>query len=220
MYSIGKNANNIISVTNIATFIYGRNNIDDGGTNHMKNRNRHGKGRKRLKAVVGLLFVLILVCSLPLAAVGFSSYTKKIPDGGASYSCNTCHTGSALNDFGVDFKDNSKKYDDVLGARDSDGDGFTNDEEFNAETVTNPGDPLSYPGANNTNATTNHTAEDSSAFIGPLDMKIVVPFFFSVMFTVVIGGLIGLVVAEFTVTTVRRARRRNRKLSKKDDKDG
>lgn len=76
---------------------------------------------------------------------------KKIPDKGKNFGCGTCHIkpkgGGKRNPFGKDYKKIGLKakdnYTDELGKLDSDGDGFTNDQEFDAGT--NPGDAKSKP---------------------------------------------------------------------------
>ena len=76
---------------------------------------------------------------------------SKLPDGGKNFSCATCHInprgGGARNPFGKDYQKigvpAGDKYTPALGEMDSDGDGFSNDQEFVAGT--NPGDPASKP---------------------------------------------------------------------------
>ena len=71
----------------------------------------------------------------------------KLPDKGEKFSCGTCHVnpngGGARNAFGKDYaKVGMKagdKYTKDLGEMDSDEDGISNDQEF--EAGTNPGDP-------------------------------------------------------------------------------
>lgn len=74
--------------------------------------------------------------------------TEKIPK---NLGCGTCHLaprgGGELNAFGKDFErlaiPAGEKYTEELGALDSDGDGFTNDQEFAAGT--HPGHTDSKP---------------------------------------------------------------------------
>lgn len=74
-----------------------------------------------------------------------------LPDKGEKFGCAACHLkregGGARNAFGQSWEKvvlkAGDKYTDKLGAMDSDGDGFTNDQEFSAGT--NPGDPKSKP---------------------------------------------------------------------------
>jgi hypothetical protein len=166
----------------------------------MKRKNRMKRTARYQKILLICFAGLILLLASTLTAFGFSSYSNKLPDNAENYSCSTCHSGSKLNEFGVDFEENEKKCDDSLMSMDSDGDGFTNEEEFNAESPTNPGDANSYPGTNDTTNTT-VIKVDTSAFIGPFDMKFFVPFFFGIITVVVIGSLIGLVAAELVVSS-------------------
>jgi hypothetical protein len=76
---------------------------------------------------------------------------EKLPDQGKNFKCRTCHIsrfgGKKLNPFGNDYKrlglQAGDNYTDELGALDSDGDGFSNSQEFGANT--HPGDPKSRP---------------------------------------------------------------------------
>ena len=75
----------------------------------------------------------------------------KIPDGGKNFGCATCHVsvngGGPLNSFGSDYEkfaiEAGDLYTQFLGQLDSDHDGFTNDQEFTADT--HPGDANSKP---------------------------------------------------------------------------
>jgi hypothetical protein len=79
----------------------------------------------------------------------YPDFMMDLPDEGRSEKCAYCHVstngGGEINDFGNDFKLNDNKYNNNLSALDSDGDGFTNKDEFEAKPSTNPGDPDSYP---------------------------------------------------------------------------
>lgn len=74
-----------------------------------------------------------------------------LPDKGANFGCATCHIspagGGARNAFGRDWEaiaiPKGDKYVPELASKDSDGDGFTNDEEFKAGK--HPGDANSKP---------------------------------------------------------------------------
>lgn len=98
----------------------------------------------------------LLVCLLAIIApflLARAFRLEKLPDGGKNFSCGTCHInpagGGARNKFGADYEriaiPAGDKYTDDLAKLDSDGDGFTNTEEFSANPVTNPGDSNSHP---------------------------------------------------------------------------
>jgi len=67
------------------------------------------------------------------------------------FGCGVCHVnpngGGARNSFGEEYAkialNSGETYTDLLGAKDSDADGYTNDQEFKAGT--HPGDPASKP---------------------------------------------------------------------------
>jgi len=73
----------------------------------------------------------------------------KLPDTGKNFGCGTCHVNprgrGPLNAFGSDYQKIAipagDSYISEVKGLDSDGDGFTNDQEFDAKT--NPGDPKS-----------------------------------------------------------------------------
>jgi len=75
----------------------------------------------------------------------------KVPETGEAFRCLLCHVKSVgrlpLNPFGKDYEKIAipagETYTKELGELDSDGDGFTNDQEF--ESKTNPGKPESKP---------------------------------------------------------------------------
>lgn len=108
--------------------------------------------RKNTKKVSILLAVALLgtaVAFLSSEAIGLPSYKNELPDGGENFDCAYCHepSGETKTQFGEDFKSNGNAYDEALASLDSDGDGYTNEEEFSSDPVTNPGDMYSYPGA-------------------------------------------------------------------------
>jgi hypothetical protein len=104
-----------------------------------------------------LLFVLVIFISLIFSLTLFSIASSrpfrigKIPDKGKGFGCATCHIssrgGGPKNSFGSDYENIAikagEKYTADLGKKDSDGDGYTNDQEFEART--HPGDPDSKP---------------------------------------------------------------------------
>jgi hypothetical protein len=175
--------------------------------------NRQTRAWRWGKGLLLATILLSLIFSVTLSAIGYSSYNKKLPDGGSGFSCTTCHEGNNLNEFGVDFMDNGNKYDDVLAARDSDGDGFTNAEEFGAESPTNPGDNASYPGSNTTG---NNTGDDvdTSAYLGPIEMKSFVATFYTIIIPLIIGVMVVLVIAEGILAARNRLKERKTKSEK------
>jgi hypothetical protein len=84
--------------------------------------------------------------------------------------------------------------------KDSDGDGFTNGDEYDADPMTNPGDAGSYPGANHTgNSTSNITSstlDDTSARIGPVDMRDVVSTIYAIAIPLFVVIFIALIAVE------------------------
>ena len=103
--------------------------------------------------VYALTVFMSLIFSLALFSTASSRSFRigRIPDKGKGFGCATCHInsrgGGARNSFGSDYEKIAikagEKYTGDLGKKDSDGDGFTNDREFEART--HPGDPNSKP---------------------------------------------------------------------------
>ena len=99
-----------------------------------------------------LFFLIpILLLLIPLPAIGRAFRLNFLPDEGENFGCATCHInaggGGPRNPFGQDWEAiaiaRGDKYVPDMAERDSDGDGFTNDEEF--EAGTHPGDSESKP---------------------------------------------------------------------------
>ncbi|MBN1847126.1 MAG: hypothetical protein JW932_00925 [Deltaproteobacteria bacterium] len=101
---------------------------------------------------VGRIFIFMGLFSF-FSSPGFGKpfRLEKIPDQGKNFKCRTCHVsrfgGKEFNPFGNDYKrlglQAGDNYTEELGALDSDGDGFSNKQEFDAKT--NPGNPKSKP---------------------------------------------------------------------------
>ena len=95
------------------------------------------------------LFLLVLIVTLSLLPVSVSArpeYAKDIPLELKNY-CVVCHTqasGGPLNVYGQDYLKNGNNVS-AIALLDSDGDGYTNDEELVKGTF--PGDSNSYPNA-------------------------------------------------------------------------
>jgi hypothetical protein len=103
------------------------------------------------KFVLVILSVIFTLISSFVMARAFRP--ALLPDKGVNFSCATCHInpngGGVRNPFGADYEriaiPAGDKYTDALAQLDSDGDGFTNAQEFSANPVTNPGDSKSHP---------------------------------------------------------------------------
>ncbi len=100
-----------------------------------------------------LVFTICTALALTVISVvsGRPFRVGRLPDKGKNFGCGTCHInpkgGGERNPFGQDYEKIAikagDKYVEDLGKLDSDGDGFTNDQEFAANT--HPGDPESKP---------------------------------------------------------------------------
>ena len=100
-----------------------------------------------------LAIFMSIIFSLALLSTASSRPFRigRIPDKGKGFGCATCHMnsrgGGARNSFGSDYEKIAikagEKYTEDLGKKDSDGDGFTNNREFEART--HPGDSNSKP---------------------------------------------------------------------------
>ncbi len=98
-----------------------------------------------------LSFFVVLLLTIPFFAIARPFRVDILPDKGKNFGCGTCHVnpagGGARNPFGKDWEaiaiPKGDKYVPELDDRDSDGDSFTNDQEFNAKT--HPGNPESKP---------------------------------------------------------------------------
>ena len=108
-----------------------------------------GQFRTLIACMVAVSLAFFLATVQDLSAKPFRM--GKIPDKGAAFGCGTCHVsprgGGARNPFGMDYQKigmpAGDKYSSELGATDSDGDGHSNDQEF--EAGTHPGKPDSKP---------------------------------------------------------------------------
>ncbi|MFC1532962.1 thrombospondin type 3 repeat-containing protein [Thermodesulfobacteriota bacterium] len=115
----------------------------------MKDSYRYGN--LFMRCIPSLLFciTLLLTCNTTLSARPFR--LGKLPDKGKNFRCQTCHVNpkpdKEFTPFGSDYRRIGLKAGDIytkdLGKLDSDGDGFSNDQEFTAGT--NPGNPGSKP---------------------------------------------------------------------------
>lgn len=108
----------------------------------------------RVKLLVLLAIITGVTCFLWVSSATSRGFrVAELPDKGANWSCGTCHVnpagGGARNAFGKDWQNIAvpagDTYVNQLAQADSDGDGFTNDQEFNANPPTKPGDATSKP---------------------------------------------------------------------------
>ena len=100
-----------------------------------------------------IIIVIVTGLILIFVSLGFSRPFRvgKMPDKGKNFGCATCHInplgGGGRNPFGKDYEKIGLKagdtYTSELAELDSDEDGASNDQEFDAGT--NPGDPKSKP---------------------------------------------------------------------------
>lgn len=99
------------------------------------------------------LFSLLLLLEWTLNSDARPFRVGKLPGGGPNFGCAACHVnpggGGELNAFGLDYEAIALAAGDVytneLGQKDSDGDGFSNDEELNADPATEPWNRDSHP---------------------------------------------------------------------------
>ena len=102
-------------------------------------------------AILNFAGAVFLFFSMSSVADAKPFRLTRIPEAGQAFGCMVCHQrpsgGHQLNPFGEDYKrigiPNGDTYTKELGEMDSDGDGFTNNQEF--ESNTHPGDPDSKP---------------------------------------------------------------------------
>ena len=104
----------------------------------------------RALLIMGLVLAVVFLFSLGFSSVA-SAKPFRLGKVRAKYGCATCHTdpkgGGKRNPFGEDYEriaiPAGEKVTKELKAKDSDGDGFTNEEELKAGS--NPGNPNSTP---------------------------------------------------------------------------
>ena len=108
---------------------------------------------KYLNACSLTLFSLLLLLKWAPDSDARAFRIAKLPGGGPNFGCAACHVnpggGGVRNSFGLDYEAIALAagdvYTDELGQKDSDGDGFSNDEEFNADPATEPWNRDSHP---------------------------------------------------------------------------
>ena len=114
-------------------------------------KDANGFSNRLITCITALLFCTALLLTMTTTVSGRPFRLGKIPDKGKNFKCGTCHANpkpdKQLTTFGSDYYRIGIKAGDTytkeLGELDSDGDGFTNDEEFAAGT--HPGDQGSKP---------------------------------------------------------------------------
>jgi len=107
---------------------------------------------KRFTRYMVMIFACAILSLLVTSVVLSRPFRMgRLPDKGKNFGCGTCHVnprgGGKRTSFGKDYEKVAMKagdkYTENLGKLDSDGDGFTNDQEFAAKK--HPGDPESKP---------------------------------------------------------------------------
>jgi len=107
--------------------------------------------KKSVSYILAVLIPAMLVLTVISVVLARPFRLGRLPDKGKGFGCGTCHVnprgGGKRNPFGEDYEKVAMKagdkYTEKLGGLDSDGDGFTNDQEFAANT--HPGDSESKP---------------------------------------------------------------------------
>ena len=105
-----------------------------------------GLTRGTLNSLVLLLVLVVTLFLLPVSVSARPEYAKDMPLELKNY-CVVCHTqasGGPMNVYGQDYFVNGNNVS-AIALLDSDGDGFTNDDELVQGTF--PGDSTSYPNA-------------------------------------------------------------------------